>query len=167
MERALELAHLAKDPQIVYPTLAASAHVLREGGQAERSAGLAVEVLAQLQAKRISGDFVDILHVLAWTLSALGRGAELIEVLPNSDVPWVQAAVAFAGGDLRQAADVCGTMGALTEEARDRLWLAQALIEQGRRSEADVELQRALSFYRSVGATRYIREGEALLAVSA
>jgi predicted ATPase/class 3 adenylate cyclase len=167
VERALELAHLAKDPQIVYPTLAASAHVLREGGQAERSAGLAVEVLAQLRAKRISGDFVDILHVLAWTLSALGRGSELIEVLPNSDVPWVQAAVAFAGGDLRQAADVCGTMGALTEEARDRLWLAQALIEQGRRSEADVELQRALSFYRSVGATRYIREGEALLAVSA
>jgi hypothetical protein len=36
-----------------------------------------------------------------------------------------------------------------------------------RRVEAEVELQRALSFYRSVGATRYIREGEALFAASA
>jgi hypothetical protein len=58
-------------------------------------------------------------------------------------------------------------MGAVTEEARDRLWLAEALIDQNRRAEADVELQRALVFYRSVGATRYIREAEGLLAASA
>ena len=44
---------------------------------------------------------------------------------------------------------------------------AQTLIDDGRRAEADEQLQRALTFYRSVGATRYIREGEALLAASA
>jgi hypothetical protein len=58
-------------------------------------------------------------------------------------------------------------MGAATEEARVRLWLAEALVRQNRRAEADTQLQRALAFYRSVGATRYIREGEALLAASA
>jgi hypothetical protein len=36
-----------------------------------------------------------------------------------------------------------------------------------RRAEADAELQRALAFYRSVGATRHIREAEGLLATSA
>jgi hypothetical protein len=41
------------------------------------------------------------------------------------------------------------------------------LIEQGRRAEADVELQRALGFYGNVDATRYVRQGEALLAASA
>jgi hypothetical protein len=41
------------------------------------------------------------------------------------------------------------------------------LIEQDRRAEADVELQRALAFYCSVGATRYIRQAEGLLAESA
>jgi len=107
------------------------------------------------------------LHVLAWVLAALRRGQELIEVLPSSDVPWVHAAAAFAAGDLRRAADICGGMGAVTEEARDRLWLAETLINQNRRAEADVELQRALAFYRSVGATRYIREAEGLLAASA
>jgi len=45
--------------------------------------------------------------------------------------------------------------------------LAASLLQERRRSEADVELQRALTLYRSVGATRYIREGEALRAASA
>lgn len=58
-------------------------------------------------------------------------------------------------------------MGAVTEEAHDRLWLAVALVEQNRRAEADIQLQKALAFYRSVGASRYIRHGETLLAASA
>ena len=91
----------------------------------------------------------------------------MMEVLPRFDSRWMQAAATFAAGDLRQAAEICGTMGAVTAEARDRLWLAESLVKQGRRSEADIELLRALAFYRSVGATRYIREGEALLAASA
>ena len=35
---------------------------------------------------------------------------------------------------------------------------------EGRRAEADAELKRSLAFWRSVGATAYVREGEALLA---
>jgi class 3 adenylate cyclase len=41
------------------------------------------------------------------------------------------------------------------------------LVSAGRRAEADEQLRRALAFYRLVGATRYVREGEALLAASA
>ncbi len=48
-----------------------------------------------------------------------------------------------------------------------RLRAAERLVADGRRAEADVQLQKALAFYRSVGATRYIREGEALLAATA
>jgi hypothetical protein len=44
---------------------------------------------------------------------------------------------------------------------------AAQLVAEGRRAEADEQLRRALAFYRSVGATRYVREGEALLAASA
>ena len=99
---------------------------------------------------------------LSWTLSALGRGHQVVEALADADPehPWERAAVAFAAGDLRQAADICAAMGAVTEEARDRLWLAEALLEQNRRTEAQVELQRAMTFYRSVAATRYITQSE-------
>jgi hypothetical protein len=166
-ERGLELARLAKNPHALYPALAACAHVVHESGDHERAAKLADEFLAELRAGRGIGSGVEALHVLAWTLTPLGRGQELIDALPTADVPWVQAASLFAAGDLIGAADVCGAMGAVTEEARDRLWLAATLIGQNRRNEAGVELQRALSFYGSVGATRYLREGEMLLVASA
>ena len=47
-------------------------------------------------------------------------------------------------------------MGDVADEAYARL-----------RSGNDDQVQRALAFYRSVGATRYIEEGEALLAATA
>jgi tetratricopeptide (TPR) repeat protein len=166
-ERALELGRLSQNPQILCEVLAVSAHVVWECGDRDRAAALAGEYLAVLPGGRVTRQMVGDLHVMAWTLFAVGRGQELIEVLPTDDLPWVQAAAAFAAGDLHQAADICGAMGALTEEARDRLWLAEALVKQNRRHEADVHLQRALAFYRSVDATRYIRAGEALFAASA
>jgi hypothetical protein len=58
-------------------------------------------------------------------------------------------------------------MGALPEEASARLRAAEAFVHDGRRAEADGELQRSLAFWRSVGATAYVREGETLLAESA
>jgi tetratricopeptide (TPR) repeat protein len=166
-ERALELARVANDPQTLYVVTAWCANVFRECGDSKRAASLADELLAELRAGGELGGTHQSLHVLAWTLSALGKGHELIGVLPKADVPWVQAAKAFASGNLGQAAEICAAMGAVTEEARDRLWLAEALVKQNRRADADTQLQRALAFYRSVGATRYIREGEALLAASA
>jgi hypothetical protein len=60
-----------------------------------------------------------------------------------------------------------GEMGDLPREAKVRLRAAAALVASGRRAEADEQLGRALAFFRSVGATRYIREGEALFAASA
>ncbi len=40
------------------------------------------------------------------------------------------------------------------------------VVAEARRAEADEQLANALAFYRSVGATRYVVEGEALLAAS-
>lgn len=55
----------------------------------------------------------------------------------------------------------------MTGEAYARLRAAGQLVRKGLRSKADQQLQKALAFYRSVGAARYIREGESLLAASA
>jgi hypothetical protein len=58
-------------------------------------------------------------------------------------------------------------MGAVTEEAYTRLAASRNFVEQGQRAEADEQLQRALTYYRALHATRYVREAEALLDVSA
>jgi hypothetical protein len=65
------------------------------------------------------------------------------------------------------AADMYAEMGALPNEAYARLRAAELLASQGRRAEADVQLQRALSTARELMATAWIREGEALLAATA
>ena len=72
--------------------------------------------------------------------------------------------LASVRGDTSEAAGIYATIGSLPDEAYARLRAAEALANAGRRDEADVELDRALDFYRSVGAARYVREGEALLA---
>jgi class 3 adenylate cyclase/tetratricopeptide (TPR) repeat protein len=168
-ERAVALARPIKDPQALFPAMAESAHVLHDSGDIQRAAELVDEVLAGIAARagRGLGGGITVAHVLAWTACALGRGEQVLALLPESQVAWVRAAVAYASGDIGLAADVCAQMGAATEEAYDRLRLAEALVQQHRQAEAEVELQRALGFYRSVGATRYLRQAEDLQARSA
>ena len=78
---------------------------------------------------------------------------------------WADATRAIARDDFIRAADVCEMIGSLPDEALCRLRAAERLADDGQQSEADEQLGRALAFYRSVGATRFIRKAEALLAV--
>ena len=80
---------------------------------------------------------------------------------------WLEAARAYAAGVFEEAAGIHAEMGAVVEEAYARLRAAEAYVRAGRPGEADAQLQRALAFYRSVGATAYIREAESLFAASA
>jgi tetratricopeptide (TPR) repeat protein len=166
-QRAIELVRSVKDPQEFFLTISQGAQVFFECGDRVRAGALASEFLDELTPMKMSGA-MDALPNLAFVLLALGRSREFDAVPPPVfDNPWMESASAVAAGDLGHAADVFAEMGAVSSEARARLLLAAALLQQRRRSEADVELQHALTFYRSVGATRYIREGEALRAESA
>jgi tetratricopeptide (TPR) repeat protein len=166
--RALELARRAKDPQLFYPVLARAANVLREAGDLAAAVSLAEECVGVLESGQSLGFGGVGMHVLAWTLEAAGRGLELAEALSGyPTIPWTRAGAAFGRGDSAGAADICSELGAVTQEAYARLAAARQLVEAGTRREADEQLQRALAFYRSVGATRYVRQGETLLAASA
>ena len=70
-------------------------------------------------------------------------------------------------GDLGGAADVVGSMGAVSAEAYLRLFAGEALLRDGRRAESERELERALAFHRSVGASAYVERAESLLAEGA
>jgi hypothetical protein len=71
---------------------------------------------------------------------------------------------AYASGDYAGAAEILRRTGSKPEQAEAR---PRAAVGEGRRAEADEQLQQALAFYRSVGATAYVGECEALLAASA
>lgn len=160
VERGLELAQRAKDPQALYPACAMAAHVFVEIGDRQRALPPAEQFLAGLEGSPDIG-FADVyLGVLSWTLSALGRGAESAAALePYSRFPWARIGIAFGRGDPAGAAELGAEIGAKASEAFCRLAAARA---------GDLgQLEQALAFYRSVGAARYVREGESLIAASA
>ena len=146
------------DPQSRLAALGGAVRTLVEVNRGEQARPLLDEAVKYLKQE---GPGVPDIAVAAADLGALVA----------SDVAgtrrWTDAARLMVSGDFVAAADIYATIGSLPDEADARLRAARALVEAGRRPEADAQLQRALAFYRSVGATRYLRQGEALLAASA
>jgi hypothetical protein len=69
-------------------------------------------------------------------------------------------------GDFVRAAEIFAEMELPAYDAWARRRGAEQLAASGRRAEAEEQLRRSLAFWRSVGATRYVREAEALLAAA-
>ena len=166
--RALELGRVAKDPQVLWPALAFGARAFADTDRS-RANDLAAEILAEWRARElmVSGSDCEWTNDLIAVLPRLGRESDFVEAVETQvTTPWRRAARAFFVGDFGDAAETYATLGALPEEAYVRLRWAEALVGEGRRAEADTELRKALAFWRSVGATAYVREGEALLAAA-
>jgi tetratricopeptide (TPR) repeat protein len=164
VERALELAREAKDPQVLWPALTLAAVAAQEP---DRARALVDEFLSEWEAQG-SGTWSESVWLpdLVMVAPVVGREERLLAGLAKVEQmsPWRRATAAALSGDGRAAAEIYRKMGAGPEEARARLQAAGQLVREGRRAEADAELERALTFWRSVGATAYVREGEALLA---
>jgi class 3 adenylate cyclase/tetratricopeptide (TPR) repeat protein len=168
-ERAIEAARPARDPQLVLTSLGMAAVALLLVGRERRAAQTLDEVLAEVRELPQLGFAVVWAHGYAWVARMLGRPEDVLDAIRDepANTPWLHAARAVAAGDFVRAADLFVEMGASMQEAFYRLRAAEALVAEGRRAEADQQLRQALAFYRSVGAARFVREGEALLAATA
>ena len=162
--RGLALAREIKEPQALQPALAAHIRTDVALGRLESASELARELLALLERGVTTFGLIQ----LALEADLLDLRDDLVRVLPKlPERSSVRIAAAILEGDLVRAADIQADEGWLAAEATLRLRAARELVAEDRRAEADVQLQQALAFYRSVGATRFIREGEALLAAAA
>ena len=65
------------------------------------------------------------------------------------------------------AAEVYAEVGAVPDEAEARLRAAAALVDAGDASSAELQLDRSLQLFRSLGARARIADAEALVASSA
>ena len=162
--RALALAREIKEPQALQPALAAHIRTDLALGQVESARNLARELLVLLERGVTTFGLIRI-AVSADVLDIRDDLTRIMTRLPERSS--VRTARAILDGDLVEAADIAAEDGWRVEEAELRLRAAEALVARGRRAEADVQLQTALAFYRSVRAMRFIREGQALLAATA
>jgi class 3 adenylate cyclase/tetratricopeptide (TPR) repeat protein len=164
---ALEQARMLGDPQGMYPALAITAFVKAEAGDRESARALLLELADRWSEREISyGAPADM--AIAW-LEHLGGDLwrERYDTPDASPTAWLLAVRALIDEDYARAVEVYESTGAVTDVAAAQLYAARKLVDAGRRAEAELYLQPALSFFRSVRATRRVRQGESLLAATA
>ena len=165
---ALALAKTIQDPQLFQPASAWAALVAVETGQAADAVAPFDDIVRRRTGASATAGYAYGDVDTAWAARALGREHDVEGILlPHAEANrWARAGLHIIRGELSEAADVLDLIGSVADLAYARLRAAEAFVEAGRRSEADEQLTRALTFYRSVGATRYVRQGESLLAVA-
>ncbi len=165
--KGLAEAREAGDPQMVAPLLAWNARLLGAADEAHALFDEFMEIWLNTRSGVLGPpNTIPDIGVVALTL---GREAEFEAgaAASRGGKPWVRATAAYVAQDFVRAADLFQEIGTLPHEAEARLRAAEQLIEAGHRPRGEEQLQRSLAFWRSVGATAYIREGESLLAASA
>jgi tetratricopeptide (TPR) repeat protein len=164
-DAALAAGRAVGEIQSVYFVLAAGAHVLSVAADRERALALVHEVLDLLRRGTNMQFAVINLPLLASAALRLGLGEELVSALDGHPTTrWTEAVHAYVSGEFVAAAEILHRIGSRPDAAEARLRAAEQLLAEGRRAEAKKQLEQALEFYRSVGATRYVHECEALLA---
>jgi tetratricopeptide (TPR) repeat protein len=157
-ERGLELARESGDPQNLDPALAFGARALLAADRAAEAGKLLDELLTGLGGRVLNPAVgVD----LAAAMVELGRPAEVLDVTPPS--PWLEAVQALVAGDPVRAARVYAGIGTRPDEAYAHLAAARWLLADGHLAEGRTELDRALVFYREVGASAHLAAASELL----
>jgi class 3 adenylate cyclase/tetratricopeptide (TPR) repeat protein len=160
-EKALRLARQTPtDPQMMAPALMRTAWAYLRTGRVADAKALFTEALAHLRKDP---------HARPWSMVevAVELGEtdaihEILERLPASTGR--RAMLAVVDGDFREAAEQYRRANIRLFEAEAHLRAAEQLVADGRRSDGETHLDKALGFYRSVGATLFLERGERLLA---
>jgi tetratricopeptide (TPR) repeat protein len=166
-ERGLAAARSAKDPQVLVPALGSVAGLLAREERLEEARRLLDEALAI--CRDLGRPYYNFAPKLLVGVLDAGREHEFAEVFgPHADSdPWTGAAVTAWRGDLLSAADILERHAGKVLEADLRVRAAARLRAAGDTAGAEEQRRRAVTFYRSVGATERIRQADALLAATA
>ena len=157
-ERAIEHSRPIGDVQAVNPRLSLAALIFMSVGNRERADETVTEALENIRNVKHLGLGIIGMPFLSWVAQALGRQLEVVEMLERQSFKsiWQRAGLAVAARDFCSAASLMAAGGFKTDAAFF-----------GLQSGTEEDVRKALEFYRAVGATRYIAEAEAALAVKA
>jgi class 3 adenylate cyclase len=167
--QALNQARASNELQMLYPALAFHARALAASDAPAEATLVAGELLALWQSKPNRFPASSWVFDLVCALESLGHPDDLLVAAEavNVKTAWLEAALAFTRGDYEVAASIFSRIGSRPDEALARLRTAETLIEADNEGRASVQLERALSFYRGVGAGAYVRQAEAVLVTDA
>jgi class 3 adenylate cyclase/tetratricopeptide (TPR) repeat protein len=158
---ALALARATPDdPQNMVPALVRNAWACLQIGRAADARGLFAEALPLFEKDPFARPWL--FPEVALDLGETSAAREILAKLPPSPVS--RAMISLIDGNFEAAARLYEDAGFPLFAAEARLRWVEQLMEEGRRDEGEVELEKAMGFYRSVGATLFVERGERLLA---
>jgi tetratricopeptide (TPR) repeat protein len=152
--KAVEAARARDDPSIQYALAVHTRASLAAEALTNASQALSELLERLVEGKPLLSTLLPDFAVASVELDQAEAFRHAIAAL-KKQTPWVEAARAFAEGDFTAAGEIYIQIGSRPDAAC--AWL---------RAGREETVQLALDFYRSVGATRYVREGEALLAAA-
>jgi tetratricopeptide (TPR) repeat protein len=160
-DEAVATGRRLRDPQVMTPALAGGAFVHAELGETASASALLQELDPGLYIAAIPTAFfaaarLELADEFRASTREFWRGT-----------PWDRAGDAVLDGRWTEAAHAYAEIGADPFAALAALRAAESYAAQGERAEANEYLARSLQFWRSIGASRFIREAETLLAKSA
>ena len=162
--RGMELARIAKDPQVLVHAIASNMRIQEALGQAERARALARD-FAGIGKDVLAGEWMA--FVARWLLgspSAFGLETEIRQAVDQAPVGmWKNIGLACLTDDYARAADLAWEAGDTSLSAYLREAAARDLISWGRAVEGRAQLDQAIELYRRVGARFFIDRCEAVL----
>ena len=158
--RALPLVREVTDPELLsYAFLSAGNYA--ELGRWDDARRLVDEFAPFIRQRPDAAGWVSMVAPYAEHLGVREELREIVATAPSN--AWTDTSLLSLDLDFSGAAEIFAAMPSPTLEAWQRKSAGEYLIQAGRRAEGEVELQKALAFYRSVGATFYMDRCEALL----
>ena len=166
IDRSLELAAKATDPQATAPVVAVVACLRAWSGDLRGARESLDSALETARTWEFGFDMIE--YEVALAAALLDLDPEQLGVPPVAvlDTPRRRATAALYDHDLLGAAEALAELGNASHEADLRLRAGERLLTEGRVEEGVDQLERALAFYRGVRATRFIAEAESSWPVS-
>jgi class 3 adenylate cyclase/tetratricopeptide (TPR) repeat protein len=155
---ALDLARQQLDPDLVIPALVRNSWACLQLGRVAEARSLFKQALTTLAEHPYARPWL-----VAEVAFELGETSvrEIFAGLPPS--PGNRAMIAVVDGDFERASELYGIANISLFEAEARLRHAEQLFARRQSTDGEVELEKALHFYRSVGAALFVERGERLL----
>ncbi len=162
---SLERAVTRNEPLHWLGALANSAALYVEVGRVDEARKLAVQIPPLVRKIGIHGALATRLGPHAEKLGILDELREAVAVGAGPSLPvWHRIMEHVLAGELTIAADIMAAAGNPMIEAHLRKHAGLHMLVVGRTTDAEIELERALAFYRSVDASAYVAEIESALA---
>jgi tetratricopeptide (TPR) repeat protein len=157
----------AMDPQALRAPLVVLSRLAHRQGLYEEAEATLNEVAGSIVDSDSAGDPQEWHIELVLALVDTGRvdvAREIVERLP--DGVWLDACRATLDARYVDVADLLETTGGQSLQAELRLRAARELVAAGRLDEASRQLERARVFWKSVGATAFLRDTDQLIAAA-